>query len=63
MIKERSKKPKVVIFTSAVLKEDKEKFDSIGIDGYLQKPVTQSSLYDLLVSIFEFREKNGEVKR
>lgn len=62
MIKERSKKPKVVIFTSAVLKEDKEKFDSIGIDGYLQKPVTQSSLYDLLVSIFEFREKTGEVK-
>ncbi|MDI6700885.1 MAG: response regulator [bacterium] len=62
MIKERDEKIKVVIFTSAILKEDKEKFDSIGVDGYLQKPVTQSSLYDLLASMFEEREKIVEKK-
>ncbi|MEO0288443.1 MAG: response regulator [candidate division WOR-3 bacterium] len=62
MIKEKNKKMKVIIFTSSILKEDKEKFDSIGVDGYLQKPVSQSSLYDLLVAMFESKEQGREEK-
>lgn len=60
MIKEKNKNIKIIIFTSSILKEDKEKFDSIGIDGYIQKPISQSSLYDLLVSMFESKEQTQE---
>lgn len=61
LIKEKNKKSKIVIVSSINLKTQKEKLNNV--DGYLQKPVTQSSLYDLLVNLyFSTVSKNEEDK-
>jgi len=61
LIKEKNKTSKIVIVSSINLKTEKEELKNI--DGYLQKPVTQSSLYDLLVNLyFSTVSKNEEDK-
>jgi signal transduction histidine kinase/CheY-like chemotaxis protein/HPt (histidine-containing phosphotransfer) domain-containing protein/HAMP domain-containing protein len=47
-----AKQPSVVLVTAFGREEVREEAERLGVDGYLQKPVTKSMLVDTLITIF-----------
>jgi two-component system sensor histidine kinase/response regulator len=55
--------PKIVIVTAFGREDIRAQAEEMGIDGYLLKPVTPSSLYDTLVELFGVGGREAESSR
>jgi two-component system, sensor histidine kinase and response regulator len=56
-------KPKVVMVTAFGREDIRAQAEEMGIDGYLLKPVTPSSLYDTLVELFGVAGREADPSR